>query len=360
MKKKYKIALVIATLTNGGLERVVSNYSQLFEKEGYEVEIFVLNSGIKYPISGKLHIYEIQKSSFLGKIKKYLQIKNDLEKGKFDIVIDHRVRLNPYAELMWKYIIFTKQKVIYFVHSVNIKYYLQPYNKIIHSFIFKKDKFICVSKGVEEKVNKIFPNLKTKTIYSPIIIDNYSIEEKNEIDCEFILAIARITTDNVKQVDIMLECYAKSILPKKGIKLIILGDGERKEEMQKYANKLGIGEKVEFKGFVNNPYPYLKKAYCTILTSKNEGLPTVLIESLFCGTPVVSFDCQSGPREIIQHENNGLLVENQNKKAFTQALDRVFTDKKLYQTMKKNAKQSVQKFSSKAIMKEWKNLNDIP
>ena len=138
--------------------------------------------------------------------------------------------------------------------------------------------------------------------------------------------------------------------------MIILGEGDLISEYGKQVLSLNLENKIIFKGKIENPFPYYKKATFTVLTSKNEGFPTVLLESLACETPVVSFDCQSGPNEIIINNENGILVENQNKEKMIVAMNEMISNKKLYLHCKNNAKSSVEKFSIQNIGNQWLQL----
>ena len=127
--------------------------------------------------------------------------------------------------------------------------------------------------------------------------------------------------------------------------------------LKKHKNHFDL---IDFKGVFHNPFPYYKNAKFYVLCSKNEGLSNAIIESLACETPVVAFDCFSGPREIITNHENGILVENQNFEKLSEAMNLMATDEKLYQHCKANAAKSVEKFSIEIIGKQWlKYLNEI-
>ena len=92
-------------------------------------------------------------------------------------------------------------------------------------------------------------------------------------------------------------------LPKSGeiaVRLLILGEGEDRPLLETLIARLGLEEDVQMPGFVANPYAYMAHAKLFVLSSRWEGLPTVLVEALFCGLPVVATDCPSGPSEILQ------------------------------------------------------------
>lgn len=358
MEKTFKIALIVYSLSEGGLERVVSNSSFLFQEMRCEVYLYVLNSKVDYPFTGILYRFYVGEKRGFQKIKTYLGIYKSFKKHKFDLIIDHRYRLNFLSEFFWQKFLYNKQHVINYIHSSHLKNYLFK-SKIINSILFGKRVFICVSHGIEKKVNEIFPKLHTKTLYNyiePLMLLN----DERAVGERYIMAVGRMEPSNVKQIDVLLKIYAASELPQRNIKLFIFGNGNRLQDMKNLASDLNLNSFVDFKGFVPDISGFLKQALFTVLTSKYEGLPTILIESLMMGTPVVSFDCETGPREIIQNGINGLLIENQNVDLFITGVNFLVKDKMFYERLKKNSQDSIEQFRKKKILKQWMELfNDI-
>ena len=151
----------------------------------------------------------------------------------------------------------------------------------------------------------------------------------------------------------MILAYAATRLPAQNIRLLLLGDGPQKEYLQNLAKSEKLEDKVVFLDFQDNPFKFMKSARFTILTSKHEGLPNIITESLTCGIPVVAFDCKSGPGELIENGKNGLLVEDQNFDEFVKAMNEMNENEALRETCKGNAFESIKRFSVEKIGAEW-------
>jgi glycosyltransferase involved in cell wall biosynthesis len=104
-------------------------------------------------------------------------------------------------------------------------------------------------------------------------------------------------------------------------RLMIMGEGEQRGMLEAQVQQLGLTADVSLPGFIANPYPYMVRSQVFVLSSRSEGLPTVLIEALFCGTSIVSTDCPSGPREILQGGQYGQLVPVGDSVTMAQAIE---------------------------------------
>jgi glycosyltransferase involved in cell wall biosynthesis len=110
-----------------------------------------------------------------------------------------------------------------------------------------------------------------------------------------------------KDFPTLLKAFAR-VRRERPARLIILGTGSEEAELRVLASALGVSDSVDFPGYVHNPFAFYRRASVFVLSSVWEGLPTVLIEAMACGCPVVSTDCPSGPREILDGGRFGSLV----------------------------------------------------
>jgi glycosyltransferase involved in cell wall biosynthesis len=122
-----------------------------------------------------------------------------------------------------------------------------------------------------------------------------------------------------KDFGTLIRAFAKVVRTREA-RLLILGEGAQRDELEALVKELNLQQQISLPGFANDVYAYMSRASLFVLSSKWEGLPGVLIEAMCCGAPVVSTDCPSGPREILQDGKYGDLVPMDDADALADAI----------------------------------------
>ena len=180
---------------------------------------------------------------------------------------------------------------------------------------FRVDGMIGVSRAAADDLKALLrvPESRVHAIYNPIISDDLFQQGGKETDpmitdsngVPLILGVGRLRKQ--KGFSNLIRAFAR-VRSKQPVRLLILGEGEQRSELQRLVSDVGLQEDVMLPGFVKNPYPYITRADVFVLSSLWEGLPTVLVEALALGTPIVATNCPSGPAEILDNGKWGRLV----------------------------------------------------
>lgn len=177
------------------------------------------------------------------------------------------------------------------------------------------DAVVTVSEGVAEDLaaRTGLPRGRITTVYNPVFSPRLVELARGPVSHPWyerdgpplVLGVGRLEPQ--KDFALLLRAFAR-VRQERPVRLLILGEGRERSKLTRLAEALGVRDAVEFPGFVPNPYAHMARANLFVLSSRYEGLPTVVIEALACGCPVVSTDCPSGPVEILERGRYGRLV----------------------------------------------------
>lgn len=196
------------------------------------------------------------------------------------------------------------------------------------------------------KALNIADQTKFELLYDPVLNLNKIIKQKNESldekilqNNDFYLAIGRLTKQ--KNFSFLIECFKEILQQKQNIKLVIIGSGENKENLELLISRYNLKNKIYLVGYKHNVFKYFKKSKAFILPSLWEDPGFVLIESMLSNTLVISSDCPSGPKEILDN-NRGILFKNNSKSDFIEKFN-------LLTSLNYNQKLQIKKLAKKFV-----------
>ena len=344
-----KIAIVIADLDLGGGQRVAINLANALAKNNQVSIVIFQDDEIHYQTPGEvINLNCPQASSIPGKIlnvfKRARKLKQLIATERFDHVYGFMETANfPTA------MVFKDAALSVHCNPRELSFFESTLLRLTYSRV---KNVIAVSEDVASILRSDFRLKNVSRIYNPVDVEDVAaqVDLPYQHPKPYIVALGRF--HEVKRYDLLIDAYAKSKM-KDECDLIIVGDGELRGSLENQVNSLRLYGKVHFAGTQNNPFPYLAGAKFLTLSSRTEAFPMVLIEALALKCPIVATDCPTGPREIVRHNENGLLVENENIDAFSEAIDTLFFNDVLRSKFRKNAIQSIQHLSGDVIAAEW-------
>lgn len=357
-----EIYFVINTLEGGGAERVISTLASNFHQRSYPVSIICLNkaeSVYKLPEGLKVHYLITRKyndgiSRIYYALLLFFKLTVLIYKQKPRCVVSFMTSAN-----FWTGIACILTNTPFIVserttpeHTIRIQNTLMKY---CFSAIYRKAKAVVLpAKGIENclKENKGFEDLKNYRIIKNPVSTLGSTSGKKVYNRKFILGVGRLSYE--KGFDQLIDAYANSKPCE--MDLLIAGEGLELEALNQQIDALQLKDHVKLIGAKENLQDYYSQAELFVLPSRTEGYPNALVEAMSMGCACIAMDCEFGPAEIINHNSNGLLVQDRNIKSLSDAINEVLKDPILKNKLATNARQIRCTNSLDTISSQWEKL----
>lgn len=370
-----KIVILINSLESGGAERVVSNLLNIWINE-YDCYLLLIHNYKFYELDERIKIISLDEPKEISGFVKLLRLpilayklSKIIQKNKFVKIVSFLTRAN-YINVLSN--IFIKHKIIVNERAMPSLQYQYGLNGTINRFLIKylypkADLCLSNSHGNMMDLKNNFNVTNLAYIHNPFNLDMIETMSKKEIEIKkkrfTFVTVGRL--DKGKNHKLIIDAI-KDI----DADLWIIGDGELKEEFQSYIKQHNLNHKVYLFGKKENPFAYISKAECFVFASNHEGFPNVLVEALACELPIISTDCQSGPREILapnsdisfQLENNielaeyGILTPIKNVDKLQEVMNLMINDESLRKNYQEKAKHRAKDFRIKKIIKQYKEI----
>jgi len=344
-----RIAFFLPNLEGGGAERVCVNLGKAFRQRGLEVDfVLVRASG---PLLGELpadiRLIDLQATRTLKSVP---GLRRYLRHTKPDALIAAPDIANLAAGFAgWS--AGGKTRILATNHNNLIQQTMhtrkpqeRAYPWLLRLLMPRFAAFVTVSQGNAEALRSLVPNSATRlqVIYNPIVRNEIGALAAVPVDHPWfrknqppvLLAVGRLELQ--KDYPTLLRSFA-IFRERRAARLMILGEGSQRRQLQDLANELGISADLCMPGFEENPFQYMAACRVFILSSAWEGFGNVLVEALACGAQIVATDCPSGPAEILEHGKYGKLVPVADPTSMASALEAAMDQPILASTLRSRA-----------------------
>ena len=357
-----RLTFVIHQISAGGAERVLTLLANELCKKGWSVTLLTFDSGSE-PAFFELHSgvqhwplsLMREQGGWCKAIKVHFLrpwvLRKAIRKSRPDAVIafiDLMNILTLIATIGLKIPVIVSERS----HpAFNISKFLSLLRQVVYKrsaclVLTTYDKLSFFSSSIQ-KNSRIIPN--------PVLVPDYSGPTlRSETNSKTLMAMGGLR--EVKGFDLLLKAFAPLCNKFPEWMLEIWGEGVQRENLESLRDELGLRERVRFPGLTKENYKTMSRADIFVLSSRTEGWSLVVGEAMACGLPVVSFDCPSGPSEMIQDGVNGLLVPPENIQELSSSLERLMASVELRNTLGEQARKITESYSLDKTVQSWEEL----
>jgi glycosyltransferase involved in cell wall biosynthesis len=316
---KERLALFLPGLYEGGAERIILNLAKGIADRGYAVDLVLARAEGPYlpQIPDSVRLVDLKAArvaSSVPALVRYCQRERPtaLLSALFANIIALWAR--RLASVHPRLVISEHNSLSSVIRNqADLRW--QVYPKLAGWFYPWADEIVAVSKAVADDLAQTttIPRSRIQVVYNPVVTPDLRAKSEEPLQHPWfqsgeppvVLSVGRLTEQ--KAFDVLIRAFSQ-VRKNRPARLLILGEGEDRPMLEALIRELGLDQDVCLLGFVQNPYSYMAHAAVFALSSRWEGLPTVLIEALYLSTPIVATDCAGGAREILKDGSYGRLV----------------------------------------------------
>lgn len=358
-----RIALVISSLSTGGAERVLSILASFWAERGESVAVITLSGNEEdfYLLPSKVVRIGLglnQDSLFiwdaiLNNYKRLCSLKKVIRQFKPNVVISFMDKMNILTILACIGLdvpVIISERTDPRMHQIGTVWALL--RKIVYP---RASALVVQNQEVLSWALQNFRHLESVIIPNPVNGSSHTQTKKvQNYRCKKVVAMGRLGYE--KGFDLLIRAFAIVAQNYPELTLWIIGEGKDRDKLATLIKELGLNECVFLLGQLEDPFSILIQADLFVMSSRFEGFPNALLEAMACGLPVISFDCPSGPREIIRNGIDGILVPPENIEALAHAINNLIVDYELREQIAKGAIEVHERFGLIRVMNMWDNL----
>ena len=316
---QYRVSLFVPSLRGGGAERAMLALAAGFADRGAQVDLVVVRAEGEFlsEVPEGVRLINLNSSRTAAS---FLKLVRYLLRERPSVLLSTLAHANVVAlaaklMLQWRLRVVVRMEITFSEMFVNGQFKQRQTLRLLKLMLPAADGIVAISEGVADDLRELVPvaSHKVMTIYSPVVLPDHIEKAAAPVQhpwllgggAPVVLSAGRLTT--VKDHATLLRAFAE-VIRSRPARLVILGVGPERDNLLGLAQRLKVSRYVDFPGFEINPFSYMSRSKVFVLSSRFEGFANVLPEAMACGTPVVSTDCRSGPREILEHGKWGRLV----------------------------------------------------
>lgn len=362
-KSKYLITLFLPNLTGGGAEHVAVRLANALASSNLAVDLVLVQSKGPYleSIDDRVNVVDLKCGDRFSTLKSFPKLIKYLYKNKPSVLFSTLFRANVIVALAVKFslvnirLILRHPNMLYPVNDDSCSFYTNLIKRLAIRAAQQASAVVLTSQMMRDELVSLasFKPERLHVIPNPVPIDNILEMANKKLEhflfennsAPVILAVGRLSSQ--KGFTTLIKAFAE-VVKKTSARLLILGEGEQRTELENLAKQLNVDDKIIMPGFVENPFSFMKHTAVFVLPSKWEGFPNVLVEAMACGAPIVATDCPGGSAEILEHGKWGRLVAVDSVAELAEAILKTIDDKDL-----PKVQQRVCDFSADKVIQQY-------